>query len=68
MLYAAIVNCRNTPVPVNADARKVPVAAFGKFFLVLPVTQNTNRDLYAEFIGLIQHSDDLTYDSVELNR
>ena len=68
VLYAAIVNCGNSPVPVHADARRVPVAAFGKFFLVLPATQSTNRDLYAEFIGLIQHSDDLTYDSVELNR
>ena len=55
-------------MPVNDNARKVPVAAFGKFFLVLPANEDTNRDLYAEFIGLIQHSDNLTYDKVQLNR
>jgi hypothetical protein len=68
VLYGAIVNCLSSPVPVRGDARKVPVAAFGKFFLVLPANEDTNRDLYAEFIGLIQHSDNLTYDSVQLNR
>jgi Flp pilus assembly protein TadG len=68
VLYGAIVNCLSSPVPVSADARKVPVAAFGKFFLVLPANENTNRDPYAEFTGLIRHSDNLTYDSVQLNR
>jgi hypothetical protein len=68
VIYGAIVNCLSSPVPVNGDARKVPATAFGKFFLVLPANEDTNRDLYAEFIGLIQHSDNLTYDSVQLNR
>ena len=68
ILYGAITNCLSNPVIVRGNARNVPVAAFGKFFLVFPATKKTNGNIYAELIGLIQPSDHLTYDSVQLYR
>ena len=68
ILYGAIINCLSSPVTVKGNARNVPVAAFGKFFLVLPATKKTNDNIYAELNGLIQPSDHLTYDSVQLYR
>lgn len=37
-----IVNCGSSPVPVFNNARHVPVAAFGRFFLTLPADAGTN--------------------------
>lgn len=37
-----IVNCGSSPVPVFSDAKRVPVAAFGRFFLTLPADTGTN--------------------------
>jgi Flp pilus assembly protein TadG len=68
ILYGAIVNCLSSPVIVQGNARNVPVAAFGKLFLVLPATKETNNNIYAELISLIKPSDHLTYDSVQLQR
>ena len=37
-----IVNCGSSPVPVFNNAKRVPVAAFGRFFLTLPADTGTN--------------------------
>jgi hypothetical protein len=49
-------------------AQAVPVAGFGRFFLVLPAQPGTNGNPYAEFVGLVKRSDPLSTDMVQLNR
>jgi len=66
ILNAAIINCSSSPVPVRSDARNVPVAGFGKFFLTLPATADAGP--YAEFLGLIKPTDSLNHDMVQLYR
>jgi Flp pilus assembly protein TadG len=70
IITAAIVNCGTSPVPVLTDAQRVPVAGFGRFFLVWPAILGTatNGNPYAEFIGLVRRSDPLSTDMVQLNR
>ncbi len=68
VLTVPIVNCGSSPVPVLSDAQGVPVAAFGRIFLVLPAEVGTNGNLYAEFMGLVKRSDPLSTDAVQLNR
>ena len=68
VVIAGIVNCGSTPVPIHADAQAVPLAAFGRFFLVLPAEPGTNGNPYAEFLGLVKRSDPLSSDLVELYR
>ena len=55
ILNAAIINCGSSPVAVTRNARDVPVAGFGKFFLTLPAAAGANP--YAEFLGLIKPTD-----------
>jgi len=66
VLNAAIINCGSSPEPMSSDARNVPVAGFGKFFLTLPAA--TGANLYAEFLGLIKPTDDVNHDMVQLYR
>jgi Flp pilus assembly protein TadG len=68
VITVPIVNCGSSPVPVLNDTQNVPVAGFGKFFLVLPAQSGTNGNPYAEFIGLVKRSDPLSTDMVQLNR
>jgi hypothetical protein len=68
IITVPIVNCGSSPVPVLNDAQGVPVAGFGRFFLVLPAQLGTNGNPYAEFMGLVQRSDPLSADMVQLNR
>jgi Putative Flp pilus-assembly TadE/G-like len=68
VVYAAVMNCGSSPVPMHADAQGVPVAAFGRFFLVLPANPGTNGNPYAEFLGLVKRSDPLSSDLVQLYR
>jgi hypothetical protein len=68
VITVPIVNCGSSPVPVLSDAQRVPVAGFGKFFLVLPAQPGTNGNPYAEFLGLVKRSDPLSTDVVQLNR
>jgi Flp pilus assembly protein TadG len=42
VLTLPIINCDSSPVPVFNNAKRVPVAAFGKFFLTLPADTGTN--------------------------
>jgi Flp pilus assembly protein TadG len=65
---AAIINCASTPVPMHADVQGIPVAAFGRFFLVLPANAGTNGNPYAEFLGLVKRSDPRSSDLVQLYR
>jgi hypothetical protein len=66
ILNAAIINCGSSPVTVRSDARNVPVAAFGKFFLTLPA--GIDGSLYAEFLGLIKPTENVNHDMVQLYR
>jgi Flp pilus assembly protein TadG len=66
VLNAAIINCSSNPVTMRSDARNVPVAAFGKFFLALPAAFGANP--YVEFMGLIKPTDGVNHDMVQLYR
>jgi hypothetical protein len=66
ILNAAIINCGSSPVEVTREARNVPVAAFGKFFLTLPAAAGVSP--YAEFLGLIKPTDRVNHDMVQLYR
>jgi Flp pilus assembly protein TadG len=69
IITAAIINCGSTPVSMRNEAQAVPVAAFGRFFLVLPSNPKSATSYpYAEFLGLIQRTDPLSTDLVQLNR
>ena len=66
ILNAAIINCGSSPVAVTRNARDVPVAGFGKFFLTLPAAAGASP--YAEFLGLIKPTDSVNHDMVQLYR
>jgi Flp pilus assembly protein TadG len=66
IIAAAIINCGSSPVPMRNEAQGVPVAGFGRFFLVLPAGTSTSP--YAEFLGLIKRSDRSSSDMVQLYR
>src|SRR5262249_31411714 len=66
VLNAAIINCGSTPEIMSNEARDIPVAAFGKFFLTVPAASGAS--LYAEFLGLIKPTDNLNHDKVQLYR
>ena len=66
VLNAAIINCGSNPVEVTNDARNVPIAAFGQFFLTLPAAAGILP--YAEFLGLIKPTDTVNHDMVQLYR
>ena len=68
VVYLPIVNCNSSPVAVQSNSQNVPVAAFGRFFLVLPANRYTNGSLYAEFLGLVRPTDKLSRDVVQLYR
>jgi Flp pilus assembly protein TadG len=68
LVYLPIVNCNSIAGAPQNNSRNVPVAAFGKFFLVLPANENTNWNPYAEFVGLIKPTDKLSHDIVQLYR
>ena len=68
VIYVPIVNCNSSPVLVQNNSQNVPVAAFGRFFLVLPANRYTNGGLYAEFLGLVSPTDKLSRDVVQLYR
>jgi hypothetical protein len=66
VLNAAIINCGSSPVAMSNEARNIPVAGFGKFFLTVPAP--TSASLYAEFLGLIKPTDAVNHDMVQLYR
>jgi len=64
ILHAAIINCQNLP---SMDEPNVPVAAFGKFFLTLPL-ERSQTDLYVELVGLVGPGDGVSFDVIQLYR
>jgi hypothetical protein len=66
ILHAAVINCHNV-VSMSESHSNVPVAAFGKFFLTLPLTPPAT-DLFVEMIGLVQPGDGVSFDVVQLYR
>jgi len=68
IITAAIVNCGSSPVPVLNDTRGIPLAGFGRFFLVWPAVNGDNGDPYVEFMGLVRRSDPNSTDMVQLYR
>ena len=66
VLNAAIINCGSSPVAVTRNARDVPVAGFGRFFLTMPAAAGAGP--YAEFLGLIKPTDSINHDIVQLYR
>jgi hypothetical protein len=66
ILNAAVINCGGSPVAVTHNARNVPVAGFGRFFLTVPAAAGTGP--YAEFLGLIKPTDSINHDVVQLYR
>ena len=66
ILHAAVVNCQS--LGLNAGARSdIPVAAFGKFFLALPLSR-AQTDLYVETVDLVKPGDAVNLDMVQLYR
>jgi Putative Flp pilus-assembly TadE/G-like len=66
ILHAAVINCR--ALDLSAGARSnIPVAAFGKFFLTLPLSRSQS-DLYVEMVDLVKPGDDVNFDMVQLYR
>jgi Flp pilus assembly protein TadG len=66
VLNAAIINCSSNPVTMRSDARNVPVAGFGRFFLTIPAALGASP--YVEFLGLIKPTDSVNHDMVQLYR
>ncbi len=66
ILDAAIINCESLGLRGGPEAN-VPVAAFGKFFLTLPL-QPSQTDLYVEAVGLVKPGDPLDFEMVQLYR
>src|SRR5262249_8860016 len=66
ILYAAVINCQSLRLESEAQSN-VPVAAFGKFFLTLPLAR-AQTDLYVEMVGLVRPGDGVSYDVVQLYR
>ncbi|HKS86176.1 MAG TPA: pilus assembly protein TadG-related protein [Pseudolabrys sp.] len=66
ILQAAVVNCLSLNLAGSAQFN-IPVAAFAKFFLTLPL-QRSQTDLYVETVGLIGPGDRGNHDIVQLYR
>jgi hypothetical protein len=66
ILHAAVINCLSLGLAGSSQSN-VPVAAFGKFFLTLPL-QRSQTDLYVEAVGLVRPTDRENYDMVQLYR
>ena len=66
VLYAAVINCRSMGLAGEGLAN-VPVAAFGKFFLTLPLARS-QTDLFVELTGLLKPGDFGNFDMVQLYR
>jgi hypothetical protein len=66
ILHAAVINCHNVE-SAGEPHSNAPVAAFGKFFLTLPLAR-AQTDLYVEMVGLVRPGDGVSFDVVQLYR
>jgi hypothetical protein len=64
ILQAAIINCHS--LGLRGAEQNVPVAAFGKFFITVPMQGAT--DIFTEAAGLVKPPDPLNFDMVQLYR
>jgi Flp pilus assembly protein TadG len=67
IFHAALINCQSV-ASMRDPHTNVPVAAFGKFFLTLPLVAPAETDLHVEMIGLVQPGDGVSFDVVQLYR
>jgi len=66
ILHAAVVNCQSLGLAAGTRTN-IPVAAFAKFFLALPLTRS-QTDLYVELVDLVKPGDSVNNDLVQLYR
>jgi hypothetical protein len=66
VIETAIINCQSLGLKGAAQS-DIPVAAFGKFFLTLPLL-GAQTDLLAEFVGLVRPREAVNFDMVQLYR
>jgi hypothetical protein len=66
VLEVAVLNCQNLGL-AGAVQVAVPVAAFAKFFLTLPLARS-QTDLYVELVGLVKPHDPGNFEMVQLYR
>ncbi|HLH98093.1 MAG TPA: pilus assembly protein TadG-related protein [Xanthobacteraceae bacterium] len=66
VLEAAIINCESLNL-AGEGPTNVPVAAFGKLFLTLPLAQS-QTDLYVELVSLVKPGDPANFEMVQLYR
>jgi hypothetical protein len=66
IFHAGVINCHNVD-SADEPHSNVPVAAFGKFFLTLPLAR-AQTDLYVEMVGLVRPGDGVSFDVVQLYR
>jgi hypothetical protein len=67
IIQAAVLNCLSLDLGQGPQST-VPVAAFGKFFLTLPLALN-QTNLFVETVGLVDPSDRTqNFDMVQLYR
>jgi len=73
ILFNAIINCQAlTASGVLGGGRNtnIPVAAFGKFFLIHPLDKGPASDAHidAEFVGTVKQSDNVSFNNYQLYR
>jgi hypothetical protein len=66
VLETAIINCQSLGLSGGSQI-DVPVAAFGKLFVTLPLTRS-QTDLYVELVGLVKPGDPGDFEMVQLYR
>jgi hypothetical protein len=67
VVQAAVLNCKSLDIGQDAQPN-LPVAAFGKFFLTLPLAPS-QTNLFVETVGLINPADRMfNFDMVQLYR
>jgi Flp pilus assembly protein TadG len=67
IIYAAVINCLSLNLGIGNHS-DVPVAAFGKFFMTIPLPQ-FQSDLFLETVGLVNPDDSVSkFDIVQLYR
>jgi Putative Flp pilus-assembly TadE/G-like len=66
VLETAIINCQSLGLSGGSQV-DVPVAAFGKLFVTLPLTRS-QTDLYVELVGLVKPGDPGDFEMVQLYR
>jgi hypothetical protein len=73
ILFNAILNCQAltaSGVLGGGSNSNIPVAAFGKFFLIHPIDRGASSvaDINAEFVGTVKQSDNVSFNNYQLYR